>query len=95
MTKREKIFKILDSRGFILDQESADIYGDESGVYKVSEHIRIWRKLRADQDFFKGKKIIAKTKGHRCHMVRLHDEPENSWYKVGKEFYDSIGERGA
>ena len=89
-TKREKIFEILDQQGHILDQQTVDIFGSEEGVYKVSEHIRIWRKLRADQHFFQGKKIIAKMKGHRSHMVRLETEPENSWYKVGKEFYNTI-----
>ena len=89
-TKREQIFEILNKQGYILDQETVNIYGNESGIWKVREHTRIWRKLRADQDFFKGKKIIAKMRGHRCHMVHVDPEPENSWYKVGKEFYDSI-----
>ena len=89
-TKREQIFEILDKQGYILDPQVFDIYRDESGLWKSREHARIWRKLRADQNFFKGKKIIAKMKGHRCHMVHVDPEPENSWYKVGKEFYNSL-----
>jgi len=86
--KQERIFEILDKQGYILDQQTVDIFGDESGVYKVLEHTRIWKKLKADREFFKDKKIVEKAKLHRLHSVRL--ENETMFYKVGKEFFNEV-----
>lgn len=86
--KFQKVYELLDKQGYITDQQACEIWGDEDGVYKVEEHKRIWRKLNADRDFFKDKKIVEKKKGYRCHLVRL--ENMDSWYKVGKEFFSEI-----
>lgn len=89
-TKFEQIAEILDKEGYISDTQAFKIYGDESGIYKVKEHIRIWKKLKADKEFFADKKIIEKKKGYRSHLVRVETDPANSYYKVGKEFFNSI-----
>ena len=88
-TKYEQISEILNNNsGYLTDKEAVKIYGSESGIYKVLEHIRIWKKLQSDKRFFADKKIIEKQKGHKCHLVRV--EGQDLYYKVGKEFYKSI-----
>lgn len=87
-TKYEQVAEILDKQGYITDSETFKIYGNESDLYKVREHVRIWKKLQADKQFFADKKIVEKQKGHRCHLVRV--EGQDSYYKVGKQFYNSI-----
>lgn len=86
--KQEQIFEILDKQGYILDNQTLKIFGDENGLYNVHEHIRIWKKLKSDEAFFKDKKIVEKKKGHRSHLIRL--EGEEGYYKVGKEYFNSI-----
>lgn len=87
-TKYEQVAEILDKQGYITDSETVKIFGIEGGLYNVHEHVRIWKKLRADKEFFADKKIVEKRKGHRCHLVRV--EGQDSYYKVGKQFYNSI-----
>lgn len=88
-TKQEQVFGILDKQGYILDDDSAEIFGNDK-IYCVSEHIRIWKKLNEDRKFFSDKKIIEKRKGYRCHIVRVEGQTENQGYKVGKEFFKEI-----
>jgi len=88
-TKYQQVAEILEKQGYINDDQSAKIFGDDK-LYCVSEHIRKWKRLKKDQEYFADKKIVAKQKGHRCHLVRIDTEPENSWYKVRKEFYETI-----
>lgn len=87
--KREQVFEILDKNGWISDDETVKIFTEE-GLWKVSEHIRIWKKLNADRDFFSGKNIIEKRKGHRCHLVKTDEMADGQYYKVGKEFFNEI-----
>lgn len=87
-TKKQLIFEILDKQGYILDHQTVDIFGDESGVWKVCEYVRMWKRLQSDTDFFKDKKIIEKVKSGRHHLVRT--DPKAGFYKVGKEFYETI-----
>lgn len=89
-TKREKIFELLDQCGYISDSQAVKIYGNEDGIYKINEHIRIWKKLRSDENFFSDKKIIEKKKGYRSHLVRIQGQQEGQYYKVGKEFFNLI-----
>lgn len=84
--KQEQVFEILDKQGYILDNQTAKIFGGDK-LYRVYEHIRIWEKLKQDREFFKDKKIYEKRKGHRCHLVRISSE---HWYKVGKEFFNEV-----
>lgn len=86
--KRQQIFKILDEQGYILDNQTVDIFGDESGCYKALKYVRMWRRLNHDTEFFQGKKIVEKYKACRKHLVRLQDQEH--WYQVGKEFYETI-----
>ena len=85
-TKYEQVSEILDKQGYILDDQTAKIFGNDK-IYAVSEHIRKWKKLQSDREFFKDKTIYEKQKGHRCHLVRISEE---CWYKVGKEFYNEV-----
>jgi len=87
--KREQVFEILDKQGYILDDQTCKIFG-ESGLYRVHEHVRIWKRLKKDRDFFSQVQISEKKKAHRCHLVRIATMPEGQYYKVGKEFYNSI-----
>ena len=87
-TKREQVFEILNKQKYIMDRETAKIFGDK--LWRVNEHIRIWKKLREDKQFFADKKIVEKRKGHRCHLVRVEGQEEGSYYKVGKEFFNTI-----
>lgn len=89
-TKYQQIAEILENNGYISDTQTVKIYGDESGIYKVFEHIRKWKRLQKDRNFFADKKIIDKTKGRRCHLVRVGSLEENQYYKVGKEFWNEI-----
>lgn len=89
-TKYQQIAEILDKDGYISDSQLFKIWGDETGMYKSQEHIRRYKKLQADRNFFADKKIIEKKKGYRCHLVHIDGEPKNSYYKVGKQFYDSV-----
>jgi hypothetical protein len=92
-SKKEQVFEILDKQGYILDKEVYKIFG-EMGLYKIHEYLRIWKKLKADREFFKDKVIVAKEKGHRMHLVKIkHNEQkelDNEFYKVGKEFWNEI-----
>jgi len=87
-TKKQKIFEVLDKQGYILDEQTVDIFGDESGVWKVWEYVRMWKRLNQDKNFFKAFVVIEKSRGHRSHLVRV--QGQESWYKVGKEFYETI-----
>ena len=89
-TKFQQIADCLEKDGYLSDTQAVKIYGDESGIYKCLEHVRIWKKLQADRQFFADKKIIEKRKGHRCHLVRVEGQTEHEAYKVGKEFYNEI-----
>lgn len=89
-TKYEQVAEILDKEGYISDTQTAKIWGGEEGIYNVSEHIRIWKKLQSDRSFFEDKKIIEKKKGYRCHLIRIEGLEDNQWYKVGKEFFKEI-----
>lgn len=89
-TKYEQVSEILDRDGYISDSQLFKIWGDESGIYKAQEHIRRWKKLQSDRGFFTDKTIIEKKKGHRCHLVRIENQKDDSWYKVGKDFYKEI-----
>lgn len=86
-TKYERVAEILDKDGYLSDTKACKIWGNEEGVYKCLEHIRIWKKLQSDREYFKNVKIIEKKKGHRCHLIKIEGLGENSYYKVGKEFY--------
>ena len=86
-TKGQQVFEMLDKFGYISDTQTAKIFG-ESQLYCVSEHMRIWKKLKSEQEFFADKKIIEKKKGYRSHLVRTEGQKENEYYKVGKEFYN-------
>jgi hypothetical protein len=88
-TKQQQVFEILDKEGYIYDAQTAKIFG-EAKLYSVSEHIRIWKRLKSDQEFFANKKITEKKKGHRCHLVHVDGEPKNSYYRVGKEFFNLV-----
>lgn len=87
-SKQELVFEILESQGYILDDDSAKIFGADK-IYKVHEYIRIWTKRKSDRDFFSDKKIYAKQKGYRSHLVQISKE-DNLWCKVGKEFFNEI-----
>ena len=88
-TKREQVFEILDKQGYILDDQTAKIFGEEK-LWCVHEHVRIWKKLKADKEFFADKKIIEKHKVYRAHLVRVEGQQEGSYYKVCKEFFNMI-----
>ncbi len=89
-TKFEQVGEILEKEGYLSDSQAYKIWGNEEGMYKSLEHIRIWRKLQHDRDYFKNDKIVEKKKGHRCHLVRIEGMGKDSYYKVGKEFYNEI-----
>lgn len=89
-TKFEQVSEILDKDGYISDSQLVKIWGNESGIYKAFEHIRIHKKLQSDRQFFADKKIVEKVKGHRSHLVRVEGQPDGEYYKVGKEFYNEI-----
>ncbi len=89
-SKFEQVAEILDKEGYISDSQAFKIWGDETGVYKVLEHERIWKKLQQDRHFFADKEIIEKTTGHRCHLVRVQGQEKGEYYKVGKEFYKEV-----
>lgn len=89
LTKRQQVFEILDKKGYILDDQTSKIFG-ENKLWCVSEHIRIWKKLQTDRNFFKDVKIVEKKKGYRCHLVRTKNMKDGQYYKVGKEFYNEI-----
>ena len=88
--KREQVFELLDKQGYILDQDLFKICPDENWLCNAQEHIRAWDKLKKDREFFKDKKIVEKKKGYRSHLVRLEGMKQDSYYKVGKEFYNEI-----
>jgi ribosomal protein S8 len=89
-SKYQQVAEIMEKGGYISDTQLTKIWGDESGISKASEHIRIWKKLKSDRDFFADKKILEKHKGHRSHLVRIEGQPEGQYYKVGRQFYESI-----
>jgi hypothetical protein len=89
-TKYEQITEIMDKDGYVSDTQLAKIWGNETGIYKASEHIRKYKKLKRDREFFSDKNIIEKKKGHRSHLVRTDDIGDNQFYKVGKEFFNEI-----
>ena len=86
-TKKQQVFDILDKQGYILDDQSAKIFG-VAKMYNVGEYVRQWKRLQADRKFFKGKKIVEKKATRWKHLVRL-DGQENYYY-VGRNFFDEI-----
>ena len=89
-TKYQQIAEIIEKEGYLSDSQAFKIYGDESGIYKSLEYLRKWKRLQSDKAFFGDKKIIAKRKGYRSHLIQIKGMKEGAWYKVGKEFYDTI-----
>lgn len=88
-TKYEQVAEILDKQGYILDDQTAKIFGNDR-IYCVSEHVRKWKKLQSDRNIFSTKKIVEKKKGYRCHLVRTEDMAINSYFRVGKEFWNEV-----
>lgn len=84
-TKQEQVWEILDKQGYILDNQSAKIFG-EYKLYCVSEHIRKWKKYQADKKFMANQKVLGLEKGYRCHVVKT----ENGYYKIGKEYWNEL-----
>lgn len=89
-TKYEQVAEILEREGYLSDTNAFKIWGSEEGTYKSLEHVRIWKKLQTDREFFKNKKILEKTKGYRSHLIRTDDIGEGQFYKAGKEFWNEI-----
>lgn len=89
-TKHQQVAELLEKEGYISDSQTVKIWGNETGIYRVYEHIRIWKKLQADRNFFANKKIIEKKKGYRSHLVRIEGQEKGSYYKVGKEFFNEV-----
>jgi ribosomal protein S8 len=85
-TKREQVFEILDKQGYILDQQTFKIFGENWTT--VSEYTRQWKCLHRDLDFIGDRKIIEKHKENRKHLVRLEGMTAGSWYRVSKDFYE-------
>lgn len=86
-SKYQQVSEVLDEQGYITDQETVKIWGDETGVYKVSEHVRKWKALNSARKYFKNDKIVKKEKGHRCHIITLET---GFSYKVPKEFWEEV-----
>lgn len=83
-TKKSQVFEILDKQGYILDDQSAKIFGIED-IYRVHEYERMWKALKSDKEFFKDKKILSVRKGYRCHLLEIAPE---LFYRCSKDFYD-------
>jgi ribosomal protein S8 len=89
-TKYEQVAEILDKEGYLSDTNAFKIWGSEEGIYKQSEHVRIWRKLQQDRNSFSDRKVVELKKGHRSHLVRFEGMGENQYYKIGKEYFKEL-----
>ena len=58
-TKREQVYEILDSQGYILDNQTAKIFGENWTT--VAEYTRAWKRLHADKALKNG--YIGKLEG--------------------------------
>lgn len=61
-TKRQQIFEILDQQGYILDDQTASILGNDK-IHNVYTHIASHKRLHRDIDFCKDKNIREIRKG--------------------------------
>ena len=87
---KQLIWQKLNEQGYILDQDIAKIYGKEPNFCVAESYKQQWRKFQNDKSRFDDENIIEKTKGNRKYLIRTEGMPEHSFYKVGKEFWETI-----
>lgn len=85
-TKRQQIFDILDKQGTITDRQAKKVLG--ASYYNSYDYEMMWRRLRADEKFFKGKKIIKKVHENRKFLIKI--KGENYYFRVGRLFFEKI-----
>ena len=87
MNLKQKVFKHLDEKGYILDQEYFKLCKDDTefpNLCTMSEYKRQWQRLQGDRSFFKGKKYKLEKHG----KTRIAKMEDGTCYKVGKDFYE-------
>ena len=87
---KQKIWNKLDKDGYCTDSDLAKIYGKEPNFSTAEEYKRAWHKLRAEKLEFADKEIVEKHHSGRRYFVRLKGMDRNTWYKVGKDFYNLL-----
>jgi hypothetical protein len=87
MTIKQKIWKILEEKGYVNDQELFNIYGKEEEINWATsgEYERQWRKLKRDREFFVDKKILALVKYRGCRA-----EIFGGWYRISPHYFEEI-----
>ena len=87
MTIKSKLWEILDKKGYLLDQDIANIYGKEEEINWVTalEYKRQWLRLKQDREFFKDKKILSISKYKGCKA-----ETSEGWYKIGRDYFEEL-----
>jgi len=87
MNLKQKVFKHLDEKGYILDQDYFRLCKNGTefpNLQTMTEYQRQWHRLQGDLSFFTDKKYILEKHG-KTRIAKLED---GTCYKVGKDFYE-------
>jgi hypothetical protein len=90
MSIKQKIWDKLDKDGYCTDSDLAKIYGKEPNFYTSEIYKKAWLKLKLEKEEFKDKEIVEKHHSKGKYLIRLKGMDKFSWYKVGKDFYNTI-----
>jgi hypothetical protein len=84
---KQKVFKHLDEKGYILDQEYFRLCKNGTefpNLTTMTEYQKQWHRLQGDLSFFTDKKYTLEKHG-KTRIAKLED---GTCYKVGKDFYE-------
>jgi len=88
MNLKQKVFNLLDEKGYMTDSDFAKFYKkDEPCFWTKQIYTMAWRRLQADREYFKDKKII-KLSYYRRHRQASLDG--NLWVRIGKDYFEEI-----
>lgn len=86
-TLKQYVFRLMDEKGYVLDQDLAKWYKDkEINYYQGERYKRLWRNLQ----YFKDYEFTEFCKGNRKYLARTADMPKHQWHKIPKELYEEL-----
>jgi len=88
MNLKQKVFKHLDEKGYMTDGDFAQFYKKSEPCFWTKQiYTMAWKRLQADREFCKDKKII-KLNYYRRRRTATTDGQH--WFTLGKDYFDEI-----
>ena len=87
MNLKQYIFKTMDKKGYVNDQEIFNFRNKESDILTACDYKAQYNRIKRDRDFFTGKPIVKLHKYKRYYQASLNGE---LWYKISKDYFNEI-----